>query len=150
MQSNLQEKQCCGYYRVVLNDTEKAITYHLTPLYVPSWKQSLISRVHQLSYYGKPTCFEGSVCYCFCAGPGMWNISGPRQNPGISYIVSSVDVGTMNFPLQDPDQRSSWSDADNHNGILRSGFSFEMQVACWVSSLHSVAASVTLVTLMAF
>lgn len=40
-----------------LNGPWEAATHNLNPLHMPPWKQSLIRRVHGLSYYGKSTLF---------------------------------------------------------------------------------------------
>lgn len=42
---------------VALNVPWEAVTHNLNPLHMPPWKQSLICRVHGLSYYGKSTLF---------------------------------------------------------------------------------------------
>lgn len=134
---HLQEKQHYVHRRVVLNVIRKAAPHHLNPLYMPFWKQSLICRVHQLAYYGKPTCFEESVLYCFCAGPGIWNISGPPQNPGISYSVSLVEVRIMLFPGTESSSEKQLTVHWNQQGNIKEmrGFFVWNAAACWVAAI---------------
>lgn len=65
---------------------------------LPCSQHNLICSDHGQSYYGKPT-WERRRVTCLCAGPGIWNIQGPLQNPGISYSVDSLSVGITHFPL---------------------------------------------------
>lgn len=52
-----REQQTYSSHSVTLNVLWEAVKHNLNPLHMPPWKQSLICRVHGLSYYGKPTLF---------------------------------------------------------------------------------------------
>ena len=85
-----------GYYGLDIN--ENTVEHYLNSQDLPCWKHNLICSGHGQSYYGKPT-WEKRRVTCFCAGPGIQNIQGPLQNPGISYYVDSLSVGITHFPL---------------------------------------------------
>lgn len=85
-----------GYSGLDIN--ENAVEHYLNSQDLPCWKHNLICSGHGQSYYGKPS-WEKRRVTCFCAGPGIQNIQGPLQNPGISYYVDSLSVGITHFPL---------------------------------------------------
>lgn len=95
---SLWEKVLCPLCYSGLDINENRVEQHLNSQDLPCWKHNLICSGHGQSYYGKPT-WEKRRVSCFCAGPGIRNIQGPLQNPGISYCVDSLSVGISHFPL---------------------------------------------------
>lgn len=126
MLRRLWEQVLCPLCYSGLDINQNTVEHYLNSQDLPCWKHNLICSDHGQSYYGKPT-WEKRRVTCFCAGPGIWNIQGPLQNPGISYCVDSLSVRITHFPLSG---LRSWRQlASEKNGLGKTKVLFFK--GCW-------------------